>query len=137
MRTVFSRHGIPEIPSCPGERMKHVSGKMGKSADLKDRVIQALKTVTDPETSMDVWRMKLVKDLEISEEGEVKMTFRPSSVACPLGFSLAARIKEAVKGVEGISGVRIRVDGFLYAGQLEKLLEEMDRREKGGDDAKR
>jgi metal-sulfur cluster biosynthetic enzyme len=95
---------------------------------LKDGVIKALEGVVDPETSLDVWRMKLVRDLEVTDEGEVRLTFRPSSVVCPLGFVLGARIKEAVLAVEGVQQVHVHVQGFVYADQLERLLLEMDER---------
>lgn len=95
---------------------------------LRDRIIDALMAVIDPETSLDVWRMKLVRDLEVADEGEVRLTFRPSSVICPLGFSLGARIKEAVQAVEGVKQVRVNVQGFIHAEQLERLLIQMDER---------
>ncbi len=103
---------------------------MGES--LVGRVILALKTVVDPETSRDVWDMRLVRDIEVSEEGDISLTFRPSSVVCPLAFSLAPRIKKAVEAVEGVRGVKVKVEGFAQAGRLEGLLESMG---KGGHDA--
>jgi metal-sulfur cluster biosynthetic enzyme len=93
---------------------------------LRDRIFAALEGVIDPETSLDVRRMKLVRDLEVRDNGDVSLTFRPSSVMCPLGFSLGARIKEAVQGVEGVSHVDVHVEGFVHAQQLDRLLKEMD-----------
>jgi metal-sulfur cluster biosynthetic enzyme len=93
---------------------------------LRDRIMEALEGVIDPETSLDVRRMKLVRDLQVQDNGEVSFTFRPSSVMCPLGFSLGTRIKEAVLGVEGVSHVNVKVEGFVHAQQLDRLLKEMD-----------
>jgi metal-sulfur cluster biosynthetic enzyme len=93
---------------------------------LTERIVESLKGVMDPETSEDVWQMRLVRDLEVGKEGDVRLTFRPSSVMCPLGFTLGARIKEAVKGVEGVQRVTVKVEGFVYAQQLDQLLREMD-----------
>lgn len=94
--------------------------------NLRERVVEALKGVIDPGTSLDVWRMKLVRDLELSDEGEARLTFRPSSVVCPMGFSLGAQIKRAIQAVEGVQKVRVDVEGFVHAQQLERLLAEMD-----------
>ena len=94
--------------------------------DLKDRVIEALKAVIDPETSQDVWEMRLVRELDVTGEGDVQLTFRPSSVVCPLGFALGARIKEAVRSVEGVNRVQVKVEGFVHAQLLNQLLEFMD-----------
>lgn len=97
-------------------------------SSLAGRVIAALKTVIDPETSRDVWEMKLIRDLDVDEEGWVRFTFRPSSVVCPLAFTLGPRIKQAVEAVEGVRGVRVDVEGFAQAGRLEELLESMGER---------
>jgi metal-sulfur cluster biosynthetic enzyme len=94
-------------------------------------VVQALKAVIDPETSQDVWEMRLVRELEVSGEGDVRLIFRPSSVVCPLAFALGASIKEAVKFVPGVRHVDVKIQGFVYAQQLDLLLKEMDRNEGG------
>jgi|YNPBryantNP2012_1023418.scaffolds.fasta_scaffold88345_1 ATP-binding protein involved in chromosome partitioning len=97
-------------------------------ASLVGQVIVALKTVVDPETSRDVWDMRLIRDIQVGEDGDVSLTFRPSSVVCPLAFTLAPRIKKAVQAVEGVRRVKINVEGFLQAERLNQLLESMDER---------
>lgn len=94
---------------------------------LEERVTDALKGVIDPETLQDVWHMKLIRNVKVTKDGEVFLTFRPSSAACPLGFTLGVKIKEAVRRVEGIRKVHVEVQGFMHAPRLEQLLEEMDR----------
>ena len=86
---------------------------------------EKLRQVIDPEMGMDVMRMKLVRDLSVGQEGDVELTFRPSSVLCPLGFQLGINIKEAVLDVPGVKSVRVNVDGFIHADQLRTLLAEM------------
>jgi len=93
---------------------------------LLEKIKDSLTQVIDTETGMDVMRMKLVRDLRVDEHGDVELTFRPSSVLCPLGFQLAINIKEAVLHVPGVKGVQVHVDGFIHAEQLKKILEEMD-----------
>lgn len=94
--------------------------------DLLKKIEASLSRVIDPETGMDVIRMKLIRDLKASEEGQVELTFRPSSVLCPLGFQLGVNIKEAVLEVSGVKSVQVHVDGYIHAEQLKKILEEMD-----------
>jgi metal-sulfur cluster biosynthetic enzyme len=94
--------------------------------ELMEAVEEKLQQVIDPETGMDVMRMKLVRDLKINEDGRVELTFRPSSVLCPLGFQLGINIKEAVQAVPGVKSVQVHVDGFIHGEQLKKILEEMD-----------
>ena len=92
---------------------------------LQEKIEESLCQVIDPETGMDVIRMKLVRDLKVGKEGEVELTFRPSSVLCPLGFQLGINIKEAVLDVPGVKSVRVNVDGFIHADKLRTLLAEL------------
>ena len=94
--------------------------------ELIEEVEEKLRQVIDPEMGMDVMRMKLVRDLKVGQDGDVELTFRPSSVLCPLGFQLGINIKEAVLHVPGVKNVQVHVDGYIHAEQLKKILEEMD-----------
>jgi ATP-binding protein involved in chromosome partitioning len=94
--------------------------------DLLEKIKESLTQVIDTETGMDVMRMRLVRDLKVDRRGDVELTFRPSSVLCPLGFQLAINIKEAVLDVPGVKSVQVHVDGFIRGEQLKKILEEMD-----------
>ena len=94
--------------------------------DLLEKIKESLTQVIDSETGMDVMRMRLVRDLKVDEHGNVELTFRPSSVLCPLGFQLGINIKEAVLDVPGVKSVQVNVDGFIHGEQLKKILEEMD-----------
>jgi metal-sulfur cluster biosynthetic enzyme len=93
--------------------------------DLLEKIKESLSQVIDPEMGMDVMRMKLVRDLKVDQHGDVELTFRPSSVLCPLGFQLGINIKEAVQSVPGVESVQVNVDGFIHADQLRTILEEI------------
>jgi ATP-binding protein involved in chromosome partitioning len=93
---------------------------------LLKKIEESLTQVIDTETGMDVMRMRLVRDLKVDQHGNVELTFRPSSVLCPLGFQLGINIKEAVLNVPGVKSVQVHVDGFIHGEQLKKILEEMD-----------
>ena len=93
--------------------------------DLKEKIEDALRQVIDPETSMDVMRMQLVKNLNADEDGTVSLTFMPTSPHCPLGFQLAISIHEAVKKVDGVTKVKIDVKNCVRADELKKILDEL------------
>ena len=94
--------------------------------ELLEKVEEKLRQVIDPETGMDVMRMKLVRGLTVDENGNVELTFRPSSVLCPLGFQLGINIKEAVMSLSGVTSVQVHVEGYIHADQLRSILAEMD-----------
>lgn len=86
-------------------------------------VLERLGKVMDPETGIDVVNMKLIADLEVQDGGDVSLTFVPSSPFCPLGIQLAFAIKEAVKEVEGVGKVTVKVDNHLQADMINEMLE--------------
>ncbi len=91
-------------------------------AALEKSVIEKLSTVIDPETGVDVMRMKLVMDLAIDENGKASYIFRPSSPLCPLAVPLAMMIIQAIKEVEGITGQSITVVDYVEAEKLNEML---------------
>ena len=89
---------------------------------MKEAIIERLRGVIDPETGADVWRMRLVQDLQVDTEGNVSYRFQPSSPLCPLAIPLAQAIKEAIAQVPGVTGQRIEVVGYIRAELLNELI---------------
>jgi len=89
---------------------------------LKRAIIHQLQQVIDPETGADVWRMRLVEELQVSDTGHVSCRFRPSSPLCPIAVPLAQLIQAAINQVPGVSGQDIQVVGYIHADLLTQLL---------------
>ena len=99
---------------------------------LKDKVIEALRMVYDPELRQDVLTLQIVKDLEVDEKaGEVSLVVRPTTYFCPIGIQLALMVKNAVKNVEGVKESHIKVVDFVWADQAMKYLKELDKKKEG------
>jgi metal-sulfur cluster biosynthetic enzyme len=93
--------------------------------DLEQAIVQRLTRVIDPETGVDVMRMRLIEGLRVdSETGAVRYRFRPSSPLCPLAVHLALAIRDAVAGVPGVRTQDIEVVGYVGADDLNALLAE-------------
>jgi metal-sulfur cluster biosynthetic enzyme len=93
---------------------------------LHEAILTHLSTVIDPETGVDVVRMRLIEDLAVDEGGVVRYKFRPSSPLCPLAVPLALSIRKAVGQVEGVTGQEIEVVGYVGAAELNVMLREME-----------
>jgi metal-sulfur cluster biosynthetic enzyme len=89
---------------------------------LYDAIIEGLKSIIDPETGADVVRMRLIENLEVSSEGQVSYTFRPSSPLCPIAVYLVQQIMQTVAIVPGVTGQTIEVTGYVAAEELTKLI---------------
>jgi metal-sulfur cluster biosynthetic enzyme len=98
-----------------------------QSIELKHHVTERLQQVIDPETGVDVMRMRLIEDLEVEgKTGQVRYKFRPSSPLCPLAVTLALSIRQAVAEVPGITSQQIEVVGYVGADELNVLLKETE-----------
>ncbi len=93
--------------------------------ELEQAVKERLQQVIDPETGVDVVRMRLIEDLHVDlESGRVSYRFRPSSPLCPLAVTLALTMRDAVAGVSGVTEQEIQVVGYVGAEELNALLRE-------------
>lgn len=93
---------------------------------LRAAILQRLAQVIDPETGVDVVRMRLIEDLQVDETGRASYTFRPSSPLCPIAIPLAIEIRRAVRETPGVTGQALRVEGYVRSEELTALLEELD-----------
>ena len=99
---------------------------------LHQAILARLSTVIDPETGADVIRMRLIENLRVDNDGVAHYHFRPSSPLCPIAVTLAFDIRKAVAEVEGVTGQDIKVVGYIKAAELNKLLREIEEKERGG-----
>jgi metal-sulfur cluster biosynthetic enzyme len=82
---------------------------------LRAAILQRLASVIDPETGVDVVRMRLIEDLTVDENGRVSYKFRPSSPLCPIAVPLAWEIQQAVAQVEGVTEQDCQIVGYIQA----------------------
>ena len=95
------------------------------SIELKHSIVEELGQVIDPETGVDVMRMRLIEDLHVDgKTGRVRYRFRPSSPLCPLAVTLVLNIREAVARVPGVTEQEIEVVGYVGAEELNAMLNE-------------
>jgi metal-sulfur cluster biosynthetic enzyme len=97
---------------------------MTNSEMLHQAIIEQLSRVIDPETGVDVIRMRLIEDLSVGEDGRVTYTFHPSSPLCPIAVPLANTIQLAVAKVLGVTSQEVKVTGFILSDELMELLKQ-------------
>ena len=78
-------------------------------ADIGENIIKALKTVFDPEIPVDIYELGLVYDVQISEDGDVKVVMTLTTPNCPVAESLPQEVKEKVAGVESVKSVDLEL----------------------------
>jgi len=80
--------------------------------NLKETIENKLKEIIDPEVGLDLVTLNTIEKLEIDNDGNVKIVFRPTTPFCPLGIQLALSIKKAVKEIDGVKNSRCGSSGL-------------------------
>lgn len=74
---------------------------------IEAQILDALRTCFDPEIPVNIYDLGLIYNVNVEEGGGVAITMTLTSPHCPAVQSLPAEIEEKVKGVSGVSGVKI------------------------------
>ena len=76
---------------------------------LKDKVIQALKTIYDPEIPVDIYELGLIYEVNVSLTNEVHILMTLTSPACPVAGSLPQEVEDTVKELEGVEKCEVEM----------------------------
>ena len=74
----------------------------------KDGIIEALKTVFDPEIPVNIYELGLVYELDVDEaSGDAKVTMTLTAPGCPVAGVLPQQVADACAGVPGTGRVQV------------------------------
>lgn len=76
----------------------------------KEKVIEALKNVYDPEIPVNIVDLGLIYDIQVDEmAGKVKIKMTLTAPGCPLGTYILSDAEMVVKEVEGVKDVEVEL----------------------------
>lgn len=77
--------------------------------NLEEQIVDALKTVFDPEIPVNIYELGLIYDLAIEDEGQVKIKMTLTSPGCPVAGSLPVEVQTKVQNVPGVSNADVEL----------------------------
>lgn len=77
--------------------------------ELKEKIIEALKTIYDPEIPVDIFELGLIYEININEKNHVEIVMTLTSPACPVAGSLPQEVEEKTASVEGVEGAHVEL----------------------------
>jgi len=86
-----------------------VSAEDGVNDDLKQRIIDAVKTVFDPEIPVNIWEVGLIYGVEVDGDGRATVTMTLTSPMCPVAESLPVEVEQKVNAVDGVTAAKVDV----------------------------
>ncbi len=80
-----------------------------KVQDIGSKIIEAIKTIYDPEIPVDIYELGLIYDVLVNENNEVKIIMTLTSPNCPVAETLPVDVEEKVKTVKEVTNAEVEI----------------------------
>ncbi len=80
-----------------------------ETPELKQKVIECLQTIYDPEIPVNIWELGLIYEVEVLPLNNVQIVMTLTSPACPAAQSIPVEIDQKVRQIEGVNDVHVAV----------------------------
>jgi|TARA_B100000123_G_scaffold205382_1_gene154879 FeS assembly SUF system protein len=72
---------------------------------LKDKVIEEIKKIYDPEIPVNIYELGLIYDIDIDQNNNVKIKMTLTTPNCPVAESLPNEVKNSIKEIKEVKNV--------------------------------
>ena len=72
---------------------------------LKDKVIEEIKKIYDPEIPVNIYELGLIYNINIDENNNVKIKMTLTTPNCPVAESLPNEVKNSIKEIKEVKDV--------------------------------
>ncbi len=86
-----------------------IQGDKPADTDLNSAVIEALKSVYDPEIPVNIYELGLMYSVTTDEKGKVEIDMTLTSPACPVAGSLPPEVEGKVRSIPGVTECVVKV----------------------------
>lgn len=80
-----------------------------ETTDLKQKVVDCLHTIFDPELPVNIYELGLIYEVNIDEMAVAHIKMTLTAPNCPAAQSLPMEVDEKVRAIEGIKDVYVTV----------------------------
>lgn len=77
--------------------------------ELNSAVVEALKSVYDPEIPVNIYELGLIYSVNIDDAGKVEIEMTLTSPACPVAGTLPPEVEGKVRSIPGVSECVVKV----------------------------
>ena len=103
---------MPGAAAPEGEDALAYAGKPlapGTPPASEDAIVEAIKTVYDPEIPVNLYDLGLIYRLERAANGDVVIDMTLTAPACPVAGTMPGKVAETVAAVPGVGEVEVRL----------------------------
>ena len=96
-------------PAVPEGTSARAGAKLmeGQQKAPDEAIVEALRTVHDPEIPVNIYDLGLIYDTERLEDGDVRILMTLTAPACPVAGEMPYDVAAAVSGVDGVGEVEV------------------------------
>ena len=96
-------------PAVPEGTSARAGAKLveGQQKAHDDAIVEALRTVHDPEIPVNIYDLGLIYDTERLEDGDVRILMTLTAPACPVAGEMPYDVAAAVSGLDGVGEVEV------------------------------
>ena len=76
---------------------------------LFDNVVEACRSIYDPEIPVNIYELGLIYTIEISDENDVKIIMTLTAPGCPVAGEMPGWIVDAISAVGGVKSVDVEL----------------------------
>jgi FeS assembly SUF system protein len=107
----MNEHANPEAEVQPNRPAIAVQDSIAPQEldRLTDGIIEALKTVFDPEIPADIYELGLIYRVDIDDSRFVKIDMTLTAPGCPVAGEMPGWVEDAVSAVPGVAGVEVQL----------------------------
>ena len=76
---------------------------------LYGKIVDACKTVYDPEIPVNIYDLGLIYTVEISKNNDAKILMSLTAPGCPVAGEMPGWVSDAVKPIQGLNSVHVEI----------------------------
>lgn len=76
---------------------------------LREKVIDTIKTIYDPEIPVNIHDLGLIYEVNVLPVNNVQIVMTLTAPGCPAAQSLPVEVDQKVRGIEGVNDVHVAV----------------------------
>lgn len=77
--------------------------------DLKEKVLNAIKTVYDPEIPVDIYELGLIYEISVYPVNNVFVLMTLTSPSCPSAEVIPGEVEQKIKEIDGVNDVKVEI----------------------------
>jgi len=78
-------------------------------SNIKNKIIEEIKKIYDPEIPVNIYELGLIYKLEVDDKNKVNVDMTLTSPNCPVAESLPKQVKDNIMKVKGVSDVNLKL----------------------------